>query len=171
MGTIKWFVCEIKSGNGGTEIRRKWQKAKKKKLTKKKEKHWWTPGSERREEEVERVRRGRRSECEEKRSLRQTATQSCCTVGCCVWGCLSRDPGHARSEADRAWRTSGGRGQPRWRRGGGSSAEQSHLGKKNKCHRLKIQNTWKHPSVSHTETCIQKYSVGHSHKDLFFHHF
>ncbi len=83
------------------------------------------PGSKRRKKRERVEGRGRVGERDA--PFRQTARRSCCTVGCYVWECLNRDPGRARSEAGPAWRTSGGRGRPRWQHVDGSSAERSHL--------------------------------------------
>lgn len=163
MGTIKWFMCEIKSGNGGTEIRRRWQKAKKKKKLTKKEKHWWTPGSERREEEVERVRRGA-----EKwvwgEMLPQTDSDTKLLYCWMLRLRMSEQGPRTRSKRGRSSLTHfrGPRATTVAARGrfisrAISPGEKKKKTKtKNKCHRLKIQNSWKHPSVSHTETCIQK---------------
>lgn len=107
-------VCKTKKGEKANR--------KKKKVTKK-QIALVDPGSKRRK----RGKGWREREGGERRPFRQTARRSCCTVGCYVWECLNRDPGRARSGAGRAWRTSGGRGRPQWQRGGGSSAEQSHL--------------------------------------------
>lgn len=155
---------ELKSEEGD-------RKQKKKKLTKK-EKHWWTPGSERREEEVERVRRGA-----EKwvwgEMLPQTDSDTKLLYCWMLRLRMSEQGPRTRSKRGRSSLTHfrGPRATTVAARGRFISRAISPGGKKKtsvtdlkfKIHENILQ--------CHTQRHVYRNSVGHSHKDLFFHHF
>lgn len=157
---------ELKSEEGDRK-----QKKKKKKLTKK-EKHWWTPGSERREEEVERVRRGA-----EKwvwgEMLPQTDSDTKLLYCWMLRLRMSEQGPRTRSKRGRSSLTHfrGPRATTVAARGRFISRAISPGGKKKtsvtdlkfKIHENILQ--------CHTQRHVYRNSVGHSHKDLFFHHF
>lgn len=156
---------ELKSEEGD-------RKQKKKKKLTKKEKHWWTPGSERREEEVERVRRGA-----EKwvwgEMLPQTDSDTKLLYCWMLRLRMSEQGPRTRSKRGRSSLTHfrGPRATTVAARGRFISRAISPGGKKKtsvtdlkfKIHENILQ--------CHTQRHVYRNSVGHSHKDLFFHHF